>query len=494
MFVELDLPPGVFRRGTERESQGRYYDSDCMRWYEDGMGPIGGWVQRTTTPMTGMARAMIAWRPYDLSLRFLAVGTHSKLYAVSQTATAPTDITPVGFITGRADASAGAGYGIGLYGAGTYGTPRVDNVSIIEASVWTLDTFGQDLYGVMSDDGVIYKWQRNLSVVAAALGGSAPTGNAALVTTPERFLFVLGAGGVSRRVQWADQETDSTWTPTSTNQAGDFDIQGQGACRCGRRLRGVTLIWTDVDVHAATYIGLPYVYRFDRAGENCGAISRGSPVSADTAAYWMSLSGFFKYEGGVVTEIECDVYDKVFGDMNATQRSKINGVLSAAFSEVTWYFPSGSSTEIDRYVTYNYRYNYWTYGSLARLCGVDKGVFANPIRVDSSGYLYDHETGSARGSITPYAESGPLENGDGERITKLRALIPDEKTQGDVTVTFKTKDWPNGSETSWGPYDPANPLNLRIAARQAKMRISGDQATAWRWGKPRLEVVEGGRR
>jgi hypothetical protein len=264
---------------------------------------------------------------------------------------------------------------------------------------------------------------------------------------------------------------------------------------CGRRLRNVTLLFTDLDVHAAVYVGLPYVYSIQRIGEACGIISRGGVATVDTRAFWMGKQGFFVSDGGVVNPIPCEVYEAVFGNMNTTQASKVTALAQAGKSEVWWFYPTAASTENDAAVVYNYAENHWTLHTLARLAGADRGVFNNPIMADSSGYLWDHETGyTYSGASSPYAESGPYELGEGDRIIRARRLIADEKTTADATVTFYTRDWNNDSDVSYGPYTPANPTSVRFAARMVRMRVTGSVATSWRWGQPRVDVIEGSKR
>ena len=76
----------------------------------------------------------------------------------------------------------------------------------------------------------------------------------------------------------------------------------------------------------------------------------------------------------------------------------------------------------------------------------------------------------------------------------MNKLIPDEKTQGDVDVTFKTRFHPNDTERTYGPYTPANPTSVRFSGRQFRMRVEGDQPHRWRVGTMRVDVVGGGRR
>jgi hypothetical protein len=77
---------------------------------------------------------------------------------------------------------------------------------------------------------------------------------------------------------------------------------------------------------------------------------------------------------------------------------------------------------------------------------------------------------------------------------KVNKIIPDEKTQGEVSLSFKTRFYPNGTETQHGPYSMANPTSARFQGRQVRMRINGTELNDWRAGKMRLDVVAGSRR
>ena len=84
--------------------------------------------------------------------------------------------------------------------------------------------------------------------------------------------------------------------------------------------------------------------------------------------------------------------------------------------------------------------------------------------------------------------------GAGDEIMMVKELIPDEKTQGDVTTTFKTRFYPNDTERSYGPYSMAAPTSVRFSGRQVTMRVVGARLADWRWGIPRVDVEAGGRR
>ena len=88
----------------------------------------------------------------------------------------------------------------------------------------------------------------------------------------------------------------------------------------------------------------------------------------------------------------------------------------------------------------------------------------------------------------------PISIGNGDNVVKVTEVIPDELTQGDVDLKFKTRFYPNATETTHGPFNPSNPTSLRFTGRQMRMRVEGDQPTAWRVGTMRLETKAGGRR
>jgi len=158
------------------------------------------------------------------------------------------------------------------------------------------------------------------------------------------------------------------------------------------------------------------------------------------------------------------------------------------------FYPSTASVENDRYVVYDYKENHWNIGVLGRTSGVDSGVFSQPMWFDASGNIYNQETGHSHGTSASYLESGPISIGIGDQIAKVNQIIPDELNLGDVTLTFKTRFYPNGTEESYGPFTMLNPTGVRFQGRQVRMRINGSEVVDWRAGKMRLNVTTGGSR
>jgi hypothetical protein len=497
-LIPLKIPAGFYRTGTELDASGRWRDGSLVRWRDGSLRPIGGWRvnENIASITTNAPRGMHTWESNN-GTRYVAAGSYNELFAVVSGGTAY-DIAPTDLTAGSEDAAVNIGYGYGFYGAGTYGTPRPDTGNLVAATTWSLDNWGEYLVACSTADGRILEWQLGTTSDAAVIA-NAPTNNSGIIVTEERFIFALGAGANPRKVQWCDREDNTTWTPAATNEAGDIELQTSGQIETAIRTRGQTLIITDIDAHTARYIGPPYVYGFERVGTSCGIISRKAAADVDMGVFWMGNGGFYRFDGNLVSEIPCDVHDYVFNDINTSQKSKTWAFTNGQFGEIWWFYCSADSTEIDRYVAFDYKENHWLIGNLSRTSGASRGVFEYPMLMDADGAMYDHEVGLSYAvsgtEQSVFAESGPISIGNGDNIMQVTDLIPDEKTQGDVDVTFKSRFYPNDTEYTHGPYTPSSPTAVRFSGRQIRMRVEGDAPyAAWRVGTMRVDAKAGGRR
>lgn len=484
-MMEIDLPPGIVKNGTDLQAEGRWRDGNLIRFRNGILQPVGGWVDRGVT-LASVPRGSMAWTA-NTGERWAAFGSFDALRVMDIGGTV-TDISPADLADGSLSALNPVGYGIGPFGVGKYGTPREESSVVSPATTWCMDSWGENLIAVSSYDQRILEWP--LTGLAAPVT-NAPTCRAAVVSD-ERILFALGADGEPRKIQWSDRENNTVWTPATTNESGDYTIQTQGQIVTGIRTNGQVLILGDLDAHTATYIGPPYVYRIDRVGSSCGLLAPNAVAAIKRGVVWLGRNSLYLYSGGAVEEVPCEVFDYVFGDLNTFQISKAYAVANELNSEVWFFFPSADSIECNRYVIWNYADNVWSIGEIDRVTGFDAGVFRVPMMVDASGVVYDHETGFNYGDLMPWAESGPMRAGD--QVMTATMLIPDERTQGDVQATFKTRLYPNGYEGVHGPYTMGEPTNVRFTGRQIRMRVDGVRNTGWRVGKQRLDVKPRGMR
>ena len=423
------------------------------------------------------------------------------------------------------------GWGVGTWSAGTWGSSTALSATN-QLRLWSHDAFGEDLLINPRGSGIFY-WDESSGTSARAvnittLSGAnlAPTvGLQVIVSDVDRHVVVLGADpieGTARSgtadpllVAFSDQEDVTQWEPLSTNSAGSFRLSSGSQIVGGLRSRQEILIWTDVSLYSMQFTGPPFTFGVNLINENVGLISPNGAINGPDGVYWMARDGFYKYTGAV-QRLPCSVLDFVLTGFNSSQAFKTVAFSNREFNEIGWFYPSNGSTEIDRYVVYNYLEQVWSIGELSRTAWLDDGIFSKPraTGTDSgSSYLYAHETGNdADGSPMDnvYIESSDFDIDDGEFISFVRNVIPDVKFTGNsgstqaVNFVLKHRNYPGETLTTSSTSSvtgTTTKINTRLRGRQAVLRIesdddntTGNTGVGWRLGSTRFDIRPDGKR
>ena len=424
------------------------------------------------------------------------------------------------------------GWGAGIWGAGTFGSSSAISETG-QLRLWSNDAFGEDLI-INPRAGSIYYWDessgtstRAVDITTLSGANLSPTkGLQTIVSDVDRHVIVLGADAISGSartgsidpllIAFSSQESITDWEPTSTNTAGSLRLSSGSQIVGGLRARQEILIWTDTALYSMQFVGAPFTFGVNLINENVGLISPNGFVNAPDAVYWMARDGFYTYTGSV-QRLQCSVLNYVLDDFNSSQSFKVTAFTNKEFNEVGWFYPSSSSTEIDRYVAYNYLEKVWSIGELSRTAWLDDGIFAKPRATgkDSSvNYIYTHEDsddadGSPMNNV--FIESGDIDIDDGEKFGFVRKIIPDVKffgtnsTGGQINFVLKTRNFPGDSLTTNSTNDVTSSTQqnyVRARSRQIVFRAQSDDDAAtgsrtgfkWRLGANRLEIRPDGKR
>ena len=55
-LIDLNIPAGVYRNGTDLQSMGRWRDASLIRWHDGVMRPVGGWRTRNNNAANASIR------------------------------------------------------------------------------------------------------------------------------------------------------------------------------------------------------------------------------------------------------------------------------------------------------------------------------------------------------------------------------------------------------------------------------------------------------
>ena len=425
----------------------------------------------------------------------------------------------------------GSGWSAGTWGRFTWGSAS-GALSGITLRLWQADNFGEDLIFNVQN-GSIYYWDASSGVSTRAVELSSLTGASdtptiarqVLVSDVDRHIIFFGANTIGSATQdpmlirFGSQESLIDFTPTATNTAGDIRLSKGSEIITAVQTSRQILVWTDQALYSMQFVGPPFTFGVSMIGDNTRIAGPNTAVTVNDVVYWMGQENFYVYDGRIQA-IPCSVRDYVFNDMNNQQSFKFHAGSIGSQTEIWWFYCSSSSTEIDRYVIWNYNEKVWYFGNLVRTTWNDRasGLRSFPQATGTDQYLFDHEfglddlaTGSAV-AINAFVESSDFDIGDGHQFMLINRIIPDLSFNGSTAtnpaakLTMRSRDFPSDdftespsgtiTRTASGPpevYD--DNIFLRARGRQMSLRIENEATgVKWRLGAPRLDARADGRR
>ena len=429
---------------------------------------------------------------------------------------------------GSPTSSFGFGWGTATWNAGSWNTARTSSAIFVEATYWSFDILGEDLFAIRNN-GALYRWDLSGGVATPAqLVTQAPGTSRFLLITNGQFVLCLGTEeqigtpGTQNNmlIRWSAQRDYTSWTFTSLreNASGSDQVQEGSKIMAAARSRGSVLVWTDASLNILTLIGGDAVFSLQQVGSSCGAVSPFCWAEVNGVSYWMSQTAFYIFDGSV-KKLDCTVQSYVFDDLDTTSQVQVYAGINVDFNEVTWFYPSKGSNVINRSVTYNYLEDVWyTNTGFARTAWSDRGVYSNPfasryypnelptnetIRGLTAGasQLYRHEDGlnDDGGAMTCSLTSGDIDIEDGDQVYHISRVIPDFKSlAGTINVglnflNYPTSTTPRNFNSNVTP--TTKHFSVRGRGRQSNIVLTSNALDSnWRFGTFRYDITPDGSR
>jgi len=433
-----------------------------------------------------------------------------------------------------------------------WGQSAISSTITLDPGLWSLDNFGQILIATIHN-GETFTWNAGAASprnVRATIMANAPTKTRLTqVSDRDRHVFHFGTettiGDTTSQdpmfIRFSDQENFNEYQPTAINTAGTFRLDKGNEIIGAVSGKDYTLVLTDTSAYVIQYVGPPFTFSIRQVGTNCGLIGQNALSYSDGIVFWMSGEGGFFMFDGTVKAIPCLVEDFVFttsGDnlgINYNSSMLVYAEHNSLYNEISWFYPTSNSQQINRCVTYNYAENVWTTSSLARTSYLDTGVYdlpyateydktalpTFPIQGVTNTYgattYYEHEKGtdqvnsSGTTSINAFIQSGDFDitnsnnianlQGDGEFIMSMKRFVPDFKVlTGNSKVTLLLNNYPSDTASSspLGPFtitSSTDKVDTRARGRLLAIKIENDATgETWRYGTLRVDIKPDGRR
>ncbi len=352
--------------------------------------------------------------------------------------------------------------------------------------------------------------------------------NTFTVSDTSRFVIAFGCNDYGDStlnpmlIRWSNQDDLYNWTPNATNQAGSIQVSHGSEIITTVQTRQEIVVFTDSAVYSMQYLGPPYVWQTQLLGDNISIVGPNAAVIASGIVYWMGVDKFYAYDGRVQT-LNCDLRRYIFNDFNQDQNQQVFCGTNEGFNEVWWFYCSANSTQVDKYVIYNYAERAWSYGTMARTAWIDSGLRAYPVAATLDQNLVNHEDGiddnttATTAPINAYISSSEFDIGDGHNFGFVWRVLPDltfsnsvnSSTNADPQVTMTLYGLTNsgsGSTSSAGAAVASSStyviteeftgqIYTRMRGRQMIFKIESNQVgTTWQLGAPRIDIRQDGRR
>ena len=375
-----------------------------------------------------------------------------------------------------------------------------------------------------SQSGLQYISQRGVNIYGVE-DPNAPITHNYLLVSDSRFVILFGTNEFQSTVldpmlvRWSDQESPFVWEPLATNQAGSLRLSLGSEIVTAVQTRQEIVIITDQAVYSMQYLGPPFVWGAQPLGDNISIMGPNAAIVASGVVYWMGVDKFYIYDGRVQT-LNCDLRRYVFSDLNQEQNQQVFAGTNEAFNEVWWFYCSGDSLTVDKYVVFNYAENAWYYGTMARTAWLDTGLLDHPIAATYNYRVVFHEVGvddNETGTPAPieaYISSSEFDIEDGHNVAQVWRMLPDltfdgstEGSNPELTMTLygltnsgsgvtssKSRDVLKGSSYVITE-EFTGQIYTRVRGRQ--MILKGESTklgTTWQLGAPRLDIRKDGRR
>ena len=425
------------------------------------------------------------------------------------------------------------GFGAGTFGTGAFNVGSTSSVSLRQ---WSQSNFGEDLvFGPRG--GAPYYWDATNSVTTrgvalSSLGGASNTPvvqNLIFVSDINRFVFCFGTNALGATAQdpllfrWSDQEDAANWTPSATNQAGSLRLSRGTKIVAVEQSNQAVNIWTDSSLYNLQFLGGQAVFGAELIGDNISIASQNAVAFANGVSYWMGNDRFYKYDGRVQT-LNCSLLRYILNDIDIVQLDQVFAGTNKEFNEVWWFYCSNGSTTIDKYVIYNYEYNIWYYGTLARTAWLDSGMRTLPLAATYRSNLVNHEDGiddietDTPAAINAHITSSEIDLQGGDKFGFVWRVLPDMTFEGSTIAAPNATMTLNPLQNSGSGYNSplseggnsagavtrsatapveayTGQVNIRVRGRQMSMKIeSTDTGVQWQLGHPRIDVrADGGR-
>lgn len=257
------------------------------------------------------------------------------------------------------------------------GTTRADITGTAPTGVVSDRWTGGVLNGVLAlNNGVdlpMY-WGGDVALNLATLPGWNAAWKCASLRPFKNFLIALNITKSTTKyphmVKWSDVAVPgaipASWDETNPAlDAGENDIAGNGVIVDGLAMGDVFIVYKQGSMWAMSYVGAPYIFRFQRLPGDVGMLARGCAVDTPIGHVVLTNGDVVTHNGsGAVSIANAVIRRYIFDNLSASSFTSSFVTSNPQNNEVWVCFPYGASTTCNRAAAWNWIDKTWSIRTL----------------------------------------------------------------------------------------------------------------------------------
>lgn len=296
-----------------------------------------------------------------------------------------------------------------------------------------------------------------------------------LVAMPQAQVILLGTEPIMGSgvidpllVRFSDAGTFAVWTATVSNQAGSYRLSRGSKIVGGIQAPQTTLLLTDTDIWAMSYIGPPLIYGFTIMGTGCGLVAPHAIGTLGRTTYWIANKNLWQVGDTGVQVLLCQEWDFFFGDLDVININKAHVGINSSTNEVTFWAPLASAIASIpvpvNLLLFSQQLNQEARWHRVYLSSVVSNLASAPDGTSTRTSMVDNTVNGAHGvSQTLNKPSEPL--------VYTLSIYAHKDSQMDLFLLAQNVD---GVSKAWAVFDPTT--GVQISASGA-MAVSADSTT-----------------
>lgn len=248
-------------------------------------------------------------------------------------------------------------------------TATLISPAVLEAERWTSTQFnGLPILNPKTSDPRY--WDLNTANDLVSLPGWITNEKADVVRSYKNYLIAINVteGGVKNNnlIKWSSRASagnlPSTWTPASTNAAGDKEFSATDDILIdGVKLKDFFVIYKQKSCYTMREIGGQYIFDFTDLFTEFGAMAEGCVVEFEKKHAVLTIDDFIVHDGNTWTsKIDGIMRKYLFNSINQTYIEDTYLVHHKSQNEIMICFTDTNSTIPNKAIVWNYREDKWS--------------------------------------------------------------------------------------------------------------------------------------